>query len=521
MSLHDEMLNILGERCVFGMDIGTSSCYMAYKESPNTPPKIPNYRGACIGGIPSLIMRDKKGNEWIADEVADRNGMLDDPCGVCSSIKMKLAEERIELNGHSYTPRELAVKLVKRVVDISREAMMQEMVAMAPKEIVCGIPVRFKAAERGEMMSIINEAMGTDVKVRLVPEPILAALTNDYYLKRTQHTSRKVLVIDMGAGTLDVVLLEPNENPNSMNPYPYIAKQPDGSREAGDKLDEIMENLILDKIRETPGTVDMKSLENKNHYDRRKLSSTAKETKERLSQQEQSTVQFSGISGGSTIVFVSKKEYEERITPVIKRTVDLAFDVLKRCNLGSNPDIDILLVGGSTYIPLLRTMLKKRFKWLKDENIMQRFPERAVAMGAAIYAEQPSLVLPKIAYGYAVNTYIVGDNEEKLNVVIPSGAVLPMTVRSNFRTLNSNQTCIIFDVYEVERGTDGQILEMDKGNITKYTFKHEFGKQVVKGTPIVLETTLTADGILTMCTEDFQSPKNTAKKTFSLNAAVI
>ncbi len=531
MGLRDELTDLLGSETYFGMDFGTSTCYMAYKEGDGAP-RIPNYRDVSRGGIPSLFWRDKDGNEWVADQVAAKQGLESDPAGVCPSVKMKLAQKQILLNAMAYTPREIGIKLARRVLTLSRQALEQEMVEMEFDKLVCGVPVKFGAAKKGEVQYILQQATGCK-NIRLVAEPILAALTNDFYTKKYRRESRRVLVVDMGGGTLDVVLLLPNPTPTPAEPYPYIAKCPMGlggaydadddvagvakDAVAGDAQDAAMEKLIMEKVRQTPGTVDMRILEDENQFDRRRLRQIAKETKERLSSVDSCTVSISGLKCGSTIVTVTRSEYEDRIRPMFQKTVDLAAEVLKKCELERNPDIDILLVGGATYTPLLRQMLEERFFWLDEKQIMQRFPERAVALGAAIYAQMPELVRPRVAQGYAVNTHLADGKQEVLQVVIPSGANLPMTVTSNFQTRDANQWAVAFSVYEIDSGEEGEHIQIGSGRTTQFKIKHQFGGAVPRETPIRLTTTLTEDGVLNMKVEDFQADKKVTSETFNMN----
>lgn len=515
MSLRDELNELLDDTCFFGMDIGTSCSYIAYKEG-NSAPKTPNYQGSCRGGIPSLAWRDRDGNEWFCDQVADKQGLLEDPAGVWTSGKMKLRDRQVLLNGHAYIPRHLLVREVQRVLQITEEALDLEMIDMDPKEWVVGIPARFNASEKGEMKSILEEATGGK-KIRLVPEPILAAIANDFYTRKTGRKPRRVLVLDMGGGTLDVVMLIPNENPTLDEPNPYIALHPDGLRMAGDNMDVIMENLILDKLRQDPGGIRMDILEDENHYDRRRLRLTARETKERLSSVDSTSANVTGLECGSTQVHVTRTEYEDRIRPMMQEAVDLAAQVLEKCQLEPQPDIDILLVGGATYTPLLRTLLEEKFSWMDSKNIMQRFPEKAVALGAAIYAQTPQVVQPKVAYGYAVNTYTKNGQKEVLRVIIPSGANLPMTDIASFVTLDENQRAVRFDVYEVYDTVGKTHMEKDTGRITPYSITHRFVHPVPKGTPVKLRTTLTEDGVLTAEVEDFQVEKRTTAKCFTMH----
>ena len=148
---------------------------------------------------------------------------------------------------------------------------------------------------------------------------------------------------------------------------------------------------------------------------------------------------------------------------------------------------------------------------------MQRFPEKAVALGAAIYAQTPELVRPKVAYGYAVNTYINKGKKEVLRVIIPSAADLPMTVTANFSTLDENQLAVKFSFYEVPNSAGNIHVDKELGRLTAYSITHKFASRVPKDTPVKLTTTLTEDGVLNMTVEDFQRQKLITEKTFTMN----
>lgn len=510
MSTNNSPDNLFGVS--YGLDFGTYRSVLAYKETDEAP-KIPSYRSVSQGGVPSLFWRTASGAEYVGDQVAEANGVIEDPIGVCASVKMQLNKPSISLNGHNYRPSNIAIQLVKRILSVSREALAQDFIDMEFDELVVGVPVRFNAAEKGEIFRIMEIATGGK-RIRLVPEPILAAIANDYFQRRLGRVSRPMLVYDMGAGTFDAVLLMPNRKRTTENPHPYIALHPEGLHLAGDVLDEVMEDLLLEKVQKNPG-LRSDVLKNKGHHDRRRLKLSARELKERLSSAESSSSMISGIDCGSGMVTVSREEFESRIRPLIAKTVTLSASVLERADLGPEPDIDILLVGGSTYIPLIRRMLSERFSWLAPGNIMQRFPEKAVALGAAIYAGEPELVIPKVAYGYAVTT--IHEDVERLHVRIPANADLPKTEKAFYYTRFDNQSAVRFDVYEISSEEQNAMLDKSQGKrIQEYTLQHKFGKAVPKGTAVELTTSLTEDGLLTMEVDDLGVSGEKTRKTFSL-----
>lgn len=498
----------------FGMDLGTSNSLIAYTEGNGLSPKTPSYPGTCRGGMPMLFWRDKRGMEWAGDQVIERNGLVEDPSGVCQSVKMKIGEQEISLNGHSYSPKAIAAKLIQRLLAVSRESLQMEFVDLNFDTLVVGIPVVFTAAAKKEMQEILETATGGK-KIQLIPEPILAALTNDFYTRKVGRCPRRTLVVDVGGGTTDAVLLEPTDNPRE----PYITKNPKGLLAAGDVMDCIMNELVLDKLHEDSGTLNMSIIENSSHFAARRLRASVRAAKECLSKEESYSLEVSDYSGGSARVMITRAEYENRIRPLVQKIVDLSADVLEGCNLGANPDIDILMVGGTTYTPLLRTMLAEKFPWLSREHIIQRFPEKAVALGAAIYASCPEIIMPKVCYGYAVETHLVENNQEPkkvIEVVIPPNATLPFSSTFDFFTLNAGQESVAFRVYEVTGGIAGQDLEPEQGLPTSYRVAHSFPHPVPENTPIKLTTVLSKDGTLSLTVRDELTNSNPTQKSFSL-----
>ena len=507
----------VGSGVVFGADIGTTNSYIAYCEHGKA--KVPN---AISRGIPSIAWRDKYGNEWFCDEVENKGGLIEDPANVWISGKTKLGDKRVILGGCSYTPRYLMEKMVGRILKVCAEAIMEEaFIEMKPEYLVIGIPVRFTAAEKAEMQDIVNKCL--NVKIILVPEPVLAAIYYDDCLTHMRGSSlkkdRKVMVIDSGGGTTDIAVLTTNPGPDYLNPEPYITHYPAGVKKAGDCIDGIMEEILLEKVRQNPGNIRMDIIENTDHADRRRLRYViAREAKERLSSVNECTVDINGLDCGSTSVKVTRAEFEYRIRPVIKEFIDIAENTYKKCGFDENTDIDFLLVGGTTNIPLFKQMIKERFPFMSDEKILSRNPAMAVALGAAIYAQNPDIVNSKVAFGYGVNTHVNGSEKEMLRVMIPSVTRLPFTVTSKFTPYEDGQTSASFTVYEVY-GADEKAtyIELDRGRMTPYRIVHHFNRQVPKSTEILLTLTLTEDGALNAMVEDFLPDKHVYRKTFMLN----
>lgn len=501
------------ERKIIGIDNGTSNGMLALKEGKDAPIQYPHLPSDCPHGMPMLFMYDKNGKEWVGDQVAAKNGLIEEPQAVCQSVKMKLDEERILLNGRVFTPKYISVKIVKRLLELSRQCFAQSFVDMEYDTVVAGVPAGFTAAARGEVREIIQEATGcTDV--RLIDEASAAALANHRAKNRPGMPNRNTLTVDLGAGTTDVVMLIPN----SGGSQPFRCENPKGINVAGDALDDAMAEVVMEKLRHDPGTLNMAVMENKNHYAPRRMRIQCRQAKESLSRIDSCTMEISDYNGGYSRITVTRDEYEDAIRPLLKKMVDLAESVLNSCNLGERPDIDILLVGGTSNIPLLQKMMRERFPWVSPDCFTPHLPDKAVAMGAVIYGEQYNSVTTKSSYGYAIEILTDNNTKRKLKVVIPPNAKLPSCrVDSGFATAYPDQDSCALHVYEVSQGFTDQILELGAGTPTDYLLNHQFPCAVPAGTSITLTANLTKSGTLTLTSRDKIPGGKVCEKSFTLS----
>ena len=148
-------------------------------------------------------------------------------------------------------------------------------------------------------------------------------------------------------------------------------------------------------------------------------------------------------------------------------------------------------------------MIEAKFSWIDNSHIHQRFPEKAIALGAAFFAETPRIVdNTPVPYAYAIRTFSSSLNRMVLNVIVPKDAKLPYTYKGEYTPLYDNQEGVDFVIYEVYSSEVKKIFEVDEGVETEYRFTHRFGKKVPKSTIIEVCTTLTKDGVLESTTND-------------------
>ena len=497
-----------------GLDLGTYRNIIGYRRGENEPEAVFDLQGHDLntrGGVPSLVWIDKNGKVTAGGAAEKAKCQEVDPFGTCASPKMKLRQKEIILHGKSYKPAEILKILVEDIREESFREMETRHVSTAFTKLVVGRPARFTAAENGTLRDVVC-AVFPGIEVRIVPEPILAAVYHRFY---TNESDRPLLVFDMGAGTFDVCWLEKNLRPTTREPHPFLVKNPDGSRVAGNQIDELLAELILKKLeRESPASAraGLKTLKDPAHADHTALLLAAREVKENLSSRDMDNFLITTLEGKTWYTMVKRTDFEAVIRTSIQKNVDLAYEVLQKSRAGK-PDVDILMVGASCYIPLVRKLLEEAFPWLPPERIMLRDPEKAVALGAAIYASEPDIVdTTPVSYAYAIMTYSMKDSKDMLHVRIPTGAKLPCTTQSTYHTRYEGQTHVNFEIYEVQQGVENQMMDLQQGKATGYSISHPFGRAVPRGTQVLLTATVDENGLLTMQVDDLDISDNPPTK---------
>ena len=500
----------------YGLDFGTFRSQMAYKNANDNMATITTYDNPLNrNGIPCLFWYSaEKQKEFVCHEVLSLNGHLNDPKGICSSIKMKLEENYIFLNGKRYTPSYIAEQIIRKVLLISHYSIKKQLSAEPTyKKLVVGVPVRFGTIKRQLLKKVLIKA--TDNKeIVLLPEPIAAAIT---YAKLFP-LSNNILIFDLGAGSFDTVLLEINKHRTKENPYMYTPKHPDGLEIAGNYFDQKVQEIIIEKLMLNPGLIDLSKITNNQHPDYLRLKEDARKAKELLSTEEQVTLSIKGTSatGGSCLqkVSISRTEFENAINPAVTEIVNCAYNVLERANLHHSKNVSIFLVGGSTYIPFVKDMIRSKFKYIDEKKIVQVYPEHAIAMGCAIFANEEVCHTP-IAYAYAIGTHLQLSNKDVLDVIIPSYATTPIKKQLTYYTRYPNQNSITLDFFELDYGEPDATLDIDVGNPMHIHARHYFGKKVPARTPVDVTIELSKDGILTASFDD-RGISNIDKQTVSI-----
>ncbi|MBY0111585.1 MAG: Hsp70 family protein [Phycisphaerales bacterium] len=345
------------------------------------------------------------------------------------------------------SPQEVSAEILKRLKAIASSAL-----GVNVTRAVVTVPAYFDDAQR-QATRDAGRLAGLDV-VRIVNEPTAAALAYGIGAGLTAaeqqlHTERLIAVYDLGGGTFDISILRltpadtttPDANHNSF--FEVIATAGD-THLGGDDADHALVSLLASGLDDCTLTAS----------DRRILKREAEALKWKLSELDRAQASFA-LSNNRTISrLVTRAEFESLIAPLIERTIDRSKQALADAArslraTGPLPIERVILVGGSTRIPLVRQRAKAFFNL---EPYCAVDPDQAVALGAAVQASildgttKGTLLLDVIPLSLGLET--VGGAVAKL---IVRNSTVPAKAKEFFSTSVDGQTAIRFTVYQGER----------------------------------------------------------------------
>ena len=434
---------------IIGIDLGTTNSAMAIVKN-GKPEILVNANGSRT--TPSVVALYNNQIE-VGEEAKElmKSGSKEYADGLVHSVKRKMGtDERYNLGGKEYTPQQISAIILKKL-KADAEKILGELVT----EAVISVPAYFNDAER-QATKDAGAIAGLKVE-KIINEPTAAALA--YGLEHSAQ-EQKVLVYDLGGGTFDVTVL---------HLYEGIAevKASTGDKHlGGDDFDNELIRYIVHRFKtETGQDLRLKEsddlVEMLGHARYNLLKYELENAKKKLSFSNRSQVFVSMTSDNKMEHYildleVTRTEFEELIKDYIKRTgvyIDQALEAAK----WTKDEIDVvLLVGGSTRIPLVEKFLEGKFgkKIRRDIN-----PDEAVALGAAIDAalnegtldENESLIAMDITpytWGTVCVTKYKGILRDGVFArIINAQTKIPCTGRGTFYTLHDNQTEIDVSIY--------------------------------------------------------------------------
>ena len=433
-----------------GIDLGTTYSLIAYQDPRDGRPKcIPGPYGTPL--CPSVVSVDADGS-IVVGQAAQRR-LLTQPERTIESVKRLMGRGpadvrgelkifpfridpasknviRVRLGERVFTPPEISA-FILRELKMWAEEYFQDSVERA----VITVPAYFNDAQR-QATRDAGRLAGLEV-LRLVNEPTAAALAYGLH----EQKRGKVAVYDFGGGTFDISILKLIST-NDGDIYQVLSTNGD-THLGGDDIDNVLQSVAREEIRGQG--VDLAAHPEVTQELRKALIAA----KHELSSEDKTAIKFPLPDGGVYFREISRAEFDRWIRPIVDRTMGPVRQALADAKLSPSEIEEVVLVGGSTRVPLVRKTVEEFFG---RRPHIELNPDEVVALGAAVQADileggvKDMLLLDVTPLSLGIET--MGGVVAK---IIPRNSTVPASAQELFTTGVENQTGIDIHVLQGER----------------------------------------------------------------------
>ena len=487
---------------IIGIDLGTTNSCVSVMEG-NEPVVIPNAEGKRT--TPSVIAFVEGGEIKVGDPA--KRQAVTNPTKTISSIKRfmgsKFSESkndakrsaykvvkgdndtsRVDIDGRLYTPQELSAMILQKM-----KKTAEDYLGASVSEAVVTVPAYFNDAQR-QATKEAGEISGLKVQ-RIINEPTAAALA--YGLDKS-NKDQKIAVYDLGGGTFDISILELGDGV-----FEVLSTNGD-TRLGGDDFDDAIIQWLAFEYEEEQG-MDLR----KDPMALQRLKEAAEKAKIELSSSTQTEINLPYITATDAgpkhlVKTLTRSKFEQLCSDLVKRSMEPVKKALKDAGLNKSDINEVILVGGSTRIPVIQNEVEKFFGKKPSKGVN---PDEVVAVGAAIQGGvltgdvKDVLLLDVTPLSLGIET--MGGVMTKL---IESNTTIPSKKSQVFSTAADNQPSVEIHVLQGERS-------MAKDNKTIGRFHLDGLPPAPRGVPQIEVTfDIDANGIIQVTALDKATNKS-------------